>query len=265
MSNPEGKKLEFRHNAALVLKSERHGPKEPSGEAVSLSGKFLKMGDRARVSGQPAVSGLSSSSSSSSASSSAAPSAIATKIEKARKKRERPSDVGEPDVLKRRVEVARGVDDDDGDSGMRYVPKTREMRIVWEQVLSIVQRLLGDVPHEVLAGASEEVVAILRDGESIESDKRSRVSSLLSIGGGSSLNDETFARLSSMSKLLMDFTMPGASSSETLNNEGIDEGVAVLRLTPEITDDSRGFDSLLTTMKKIFDLISFPFIGDANS
>jgi len=229
MSNPEGKKLEFRHNAALVLKSERHGPKEPSGEAVSLSGKFLKMGDRARVSGQPAVSGLSSSSSSSSASSSAAPSAIATKIEKARKKRERPSDVGEPDVLKRRVEVARGVDDDDGDSGMRYVPKTREMRIVWEQVLSIVQRLLGDVPHEVLAGASEEVVAILRDGESIESDKRSRVSSLLSIGGGSSLNDETFARLSSMSKLLMDFTMPGASSSETFNNEGIDEGVAVFQ------------------------------------
>lgn len=44
-----------------------------------------------------------------------------------------------------------------------------------------------------------------------------------------------------------------------------DEGVAVLRLTPEITDDSRGFDSLLTTMKKNFDLISFPFIGDANS
>jgi hypothetical protein len=78
----EARKLEYRHNAALVLKSERYGPKEPSGEAVSLSGRFLKMGDRARASDQPAPPG------SSSLASSAAPSVIAQRIEKARKKRD---------------------------------------------------------------------------------------------------------------------------------------------------------------------------------
>jgi pre-mRNA-splicing helicase BRR2 len=224
----EARKLEYRHNAALVLRSDRHGPKEPTGEAVSLSGKFLKMGDRARVSDTTNATGSSLSSASS---------AVTQRIEKARKKRERPSEAGELDGLKRRSEVIRGYVDDEGDSSLRYIPKTRDMRIVWEQILSICQRLLGDVPHEVLSGASEEVVAILRDGESIESDKRTRVSSLLATGGGLSLNDETFARLSSMSKLLMDFTVPGSASSESAMNEGIDEGVAVFQ---DDTDDKEG-------------------------
>ena len=42
-------KLEYRANAPLVLESDRRGPREPSGEAVSLSGRLLVMGDRARA------------------------------------------------------------------------------------------------------------------------------------------------------------------------------------------------------------------------
>jgi len=42
-------------------------------------------------------------------------------------------------------------------------------------------------------------------------------------------------------------------------------GRCVLRLTPEITDDSHGFEELKATLEHDFDVISFPDIGEDSS
>jgi pre-mRNA-splicing helicase BRR2 len=43
-----------------------------------------------------------------------------------------------------------------------YRPKSRETRAVYEQMLAIVQRHMGDNSLEVLKGALDEVLAILK-------------------------------------------------------------------------------------------------------
>lgn len=43
-----------------------------------------------------------------------------------------------------------------------YRPKTKETRTVYESILSIVQKHMGDVSLEVLRGATDEVLAILK-------------------------------------------------------------------------------------------------------
>lgn len=51
-----------------------------------------------------------------------------------------------------------------------YQPKSRETREAYAQLLQMVQTRLGDHPPEVLYGAAEEVLAVLKDA-----DKRVRL------------------------------------------------------------------------------------------
>lgn len=46
-----------------------------------------------------------------------------------------------------------------------YQPKSRETREAYAQLLQMVQTRLGDHPPEVLYGAAEEVLAVLKDEE----------------------------------------------------------------------------------------------------
>jgi pre-mRNA-splicing helicase BRR2 len=54
-----------------------------------------------------------------------------------------------------------------------YQPKSRETREAYAQLLQMVQSRLGDHPPEVLYGAAEEVLAVLKDD-----DKRVRLFTL---------------------------------------------------------------------------------------
>lgn len=47
--------------------------------------------------------------------------------------------------------------------GLSYRPRTRETRQTYEFVLSFCQGCLGDIPQDVLRGAADEVIQILKD------------------------------------------------------------------------------------------------------
>lgn len=49
--------------------------------------------------------------------------------------------------------------------GLSYRPRTRETRQNYEFILSFCQSLLGDIPQDVLRGAADEVIQILKDDD----------------------------------------------------------------------------------------------------
>lgn len=52
----------------------------------------------------------------------------------------------------------------DLDAGGIYRPKTRETQAAYETLLSLVQDKLGDYATDVIAGAADEVLGILKSG-----------------------------------------------------------------------------------------------------
>merc|ERR1719399_1479898 len=59
----------------------------------------------------------------------------------------------------------RGDGGDDGADGDGYRPRTKEARAAYEAILADVRAALGDAPRDVLAGAAEEALHVLkRDG-----------------------------------------------------------------------------------------------------
>ena len=48
-------------------------------------------------------------------------------------------------------------------NGYRYHPKTKTTREAFEQILSTIGKFLGDVPQDVLMGAADETLALLKD------------------------------------------------------------------------------------------------------
>lgn len=50
----------------------------------------------------------------------------------------------------------------DLDSGGTYRPKTRETQAAYETLLSLVQEKLGDYATDVIAGAADEILGILK-------------------------------------------------------------------------------------------------------
>lgn len=52
----------------------------------------------------------------------------------------------------------------DLDAGSTYRPKTRETQAAYETMLSLVQEKLGDYATDVIAGAADEVLGILKSG-----------------------------------------------------------------------------------------------------
>ena len=50
----------------------------------------------------------------------------------------------------------------DVDAGGTYRPKTRDTQAAYEALLSIVQEKIGDYATDVITGAAEEVLSILK-------------------------------------------------------------------------------------------------------
>lgn len=63
----------------------------------------------------------------------------------------------------------------DIDSGSTYRPKTRDTAAAYETMLSIVQQKLGDYAPDVIAGAADEVLGILKS-DTLKASKPSQQS-----------------------------------------------------------------------------------------
>lgn len=177
---------EYKANSNLVLQAdvrfiERPRRDEATGEVLSLVGKLegTKMGDRAQRS----------------------------KPEKAeeRKARRQKRDEAQYDFNSMRgaTLLSEGIDDM---VGIIYRPKTQETRQTYEVLLSFIQEALGDQPRDILCGAADEILAVLKNDKLKDRERKKEIDGLLG-----TVAEERFALLVNLGKKITDF------GSDTLN------------------------------------------------
>ncbi|XP_034244320.1 putative U5 small nuclear ribonucleoprotein 200 kDa helicase isoform X2 [Thrips palmi] len=190
---------EYKANSNLVLQAdvrliERRSRDEATGEVMSLVGKLdgTKMGDRFMRS-RP------------------------DKAEERKAKRQK-RDEAQYDFarMKGATLLSEGVDEM---VGIIYRPKTQETRQTYEVLLSFIQEALGDQPRDILCGAADEVLTVLKNDKLKEKEKKKETESLL---GG--LAEERFALLVNLGKKITDF---GAKEEIHIAEENIDEAYGI--------------------------------------
>lgn len=190
---------EYKANSNLVLQAdvrliERRSRDEATGEVMSLVGKLdgTRMGDRFMRS-RPG------------------------KAEERKVKRQK-RDEAQYDFarMKGATLLSEGVDEM---VGILYRPKTQETRQTYEVLLSFIQEALGDQPRDILCGAADEVLSVLKNDKLKEKEKKKETEALL---GG--LADERFALLVNLGKKITDF---GAKEEVQISEENIDEAYGI--------------------------------------
>lgn len=63
--------------------------------------------------------------------------------------------------------------------GIIYRPKTQETRQTYEVLLSFLQEALGDQPRDILCGAADEVLSVLKNDKLKEKEKKKETETLL--------------------------------------------------------------------------------------
>ncbi|KRT82021.1 helicase, partial [Oryctes borbonicus] len=204
---------EYKANSNLVLQAdvrliERRSRDEATGEVMSLVGKLsgTKMGDRAQRT-RPG------------------------KAEERKVKRQK-RDEAQYDFarMKGATLLSEGVDEM---VGIIYRPKTQETRQTYEVLLSFLQEALGDQPRDILCGAADEVLAVLKNDRLKEKEKKKETETLIG-----PLAEERFALLVNLGKKITDF---GNEETKAANvgEENIDEtyGINVQFEESEEEDD----------------------------
>eukprot|EP01133_Synstelium_polycarpum_P007678 gene7678-8985_t len=104
----------------------------------------------------------------------------------------------------------------------RYRPRTRENRAVYEQLLSFVQMYIGDQPHDVVTGAVDEILGVIKSDAMRAHEKQTEVGTLLK-----GLTAERFAELTNMCRGITDYRDAGEQKSRV---DSLDDahGVAVV-------------------------------------
>lgn len=100
--------------------------------------------------------------------------------------------------------------------GIVYRPKTQETRQTYEVLLSFIQEALSDQPRDILCGAADEVLAVLKNDRLKEKEKKKETETLLG-----ALADERFALLVNLGKKITDFGSDEKAPAG--NEENIDE------------------------------------------
>ncbi|XP_002030655.2 putative U5 small nuclear ribonucleoprotein 200 kDa helicase [Drosophila sechellia] len=191
---------EYKANSNLVLQAdvrliERPRRDEATGEVCSLVGKLdgTRMGDRYQR----------------------------TKPEKTeeRKVKRQKRDEAQYDFerMKGATLLSEGIDEM---VGIVYRPKTQETRQTYEVLLSFIQEALGDQPRDILCGAADEILAVLKNDRLKDRERKKDVDSLLG-----AVTDERFALLVNLGKKITDFGSDAvnALTAAPNNEEQIDE------------------------------------------
>lgn len=116
--------------------------------------------------------------------------------------------------------------------GIIYRPKTQETRQTYEVLLSFLHEALGDQPRDILCGAADEILQVLKNEKLKEREKKKETELLLG-----PIAEERFALLVNLGKKITDF---GNEENKTNNaEENIDEtyGINVQFEESEEEDD----------------------------
>ncbi|CAA7040048.1 unnamed protein product [Microthlaspi erraticum] len=201
------KQYEYRANSSLVLTTDNRprDTHEPTGEPETLWGKIdpRSFGDRV-AKGRPQE--------------------LEDKLKKSKKKeRDVADDTGSARQSKRRRLREESVLTDTDD--VVYQPKTKETRAAYEAMLSLIQQQLGGQPLNIVSGAADEILAVLKNEAVRNPEKKMEIENLLNPIPG-----PVFDQLVSIGKLITDFQEGGDSGGGNANeDEGLDDdlGVAV--------------------------------------
>lgn len=212
------KQYAYKNNMNLVLENKRGRRRnfkdEGTGEAQRVDGRKIasKMGDRVRRSSDLNALKLKA----------------ATKRlkrqeqeeeeKRARKKLKREVFAQESSILTAQLE------------NLNYTPKTKITRNAYEEMLSEVHKILGDVPEDILRSAADEVISTLKDVDMKASDKQREIESLLM--RNKPFDVAEFSKLVAIGKRLTDFKAAEDKMDvdEEQKEEAIDDalGVAVV-------------------------------------
>eukprot|EP01105_Mastigella_eilhardi_P003553 TRINITY_DN145_c0_g1_i1.p1 TRINITY_DN145_c0_g1~~TRINITY_DN145_c0_g1_i1.p1 ORF type:complete len:2180 (+),score=716.66 TRINITY_DN145_c0_g1_i1:39-6578(+) len=200
---------ENRANSSIVITSDTARPRsnEPTGEPETLAGRVskAKMGDRVQYT-KPAD-----------MLEQERKARVVRQRDKPKMKREHKAKklkvAGPKNVLQATEELEQGV----------YRPKTRETKLEYEKLLTFMQEALGDQPQDVLRGAADETLAVMKN------DKKSQPERKVELEKGlfDSLSEDQFAELTRLCKNITDYAEE--EQQQQLDNT-IDEetGVAVV-------------------------------------
>lgn len=190
---------EYKANSNLVLQAdtrliERRGRDEATGEVMSLVGKLegSRMGDRYQR--------------------------TKPKFSEERKIKRQKRDEARYDFTKMKgtTLLSQGIDDL---MGIMYRPKTQETRQTYEVLLTFIQEALGDQPRDILCGAADEVLAVLKNERLKDKAKKVETETLLG-----PLAEERFALLVNLGKKITDY---GVDDKANIAEENIDETYGV--------------------------------------
>ncbi|KAI8793415.1 U5 small nuclear ribonucleoprotein 200 kDa helicase [Biomphalaria glabrata] len=204
---------EYKANSNLVLSVDRtlidrRARDEATGEVMSLVGKLTntRMGDKALKSKPPMM--------------------------EERKLKRRKRDEAQHDMIKMKgtTLLSEGIDEM---VGILYRPKTTETRQTYEVLLNFIQAALGDQPRDVLCGAADEVLIVLKNDRMKDKEKKKEVENLLG-----ELADERFALLVNLGKKITDWSQEEkVQTSETID---FDETYGVNVQFEESDDEDTG-------------------------
>ncbi|EPQ10851.1 U5 small nuclear ribonucleoprotein 200 kDa helicase [Myotis brandtii] len=150
---------EYKANSNLVLQADRSlidrtCRDKTTGEVLSLVGKLegTRMGDKAQRT-RPQM-----------------------QEERRAKRRKRDEDRHAINKMKGYTLLSEGIDEM---VGIIYKPKTKNTREIYEVLLSFIQAALGDQPRDILCGAADEVLAVLKNEKLRDKERRKEIDLLL--------------------------------------------------------------------------------------
>lgn len=104
--------------------------------------------------------------------------------------------------------------------GIVYRPKTHETRQTYEVLLSFIQEALGDQPRDILCGAADEILTVLKNEKLKDREKKREIDELL----GGQMPDERFSLLVNLGKKITDFGSDIATAVGAIaDNKQLDE------------------------------------------
>lgn len=200
------KQYEYRANSSLVLTTDSRprDTHEPTGEPESLWGKIdpKSFGDRAYRDKPPE---------------------LEEKLNKSKKKKDREPDFDaatQPRSKRRRHQEESVLTS--SDEGV-YQPKTKETRAAYEAMLSVIQQQLGGQPLNIVSGAADEILAVLKSDNVKNPDKKKEIEKLLN-----PIPNHTFDQLVSYGRLITDYQDGGDADDAAVNGDnGLDDDVGV--------------------------------------
>ncbi|POM58251.1 Pre-mRNA-splicing helicase BRR2 [Phytophthora palmivora] len=186
----------YQQNSNLVLQADsesRRRPDEPTGEVESLAGKIsYRMGDRAQKATPQ--------------SSRKRHGDKESESKHKKKRRGDADDAGEGVIFTATGGLAAAksniLKESSAFESAAYRPKNPASQEAYEHILGVVAQQLGAQPGEILAGAAEEVLAILKSDAYRDDEKHKEVQKLLK-----TMPTHTFSQLVAAGKRITDFFM----------------------------------------------------------